>query len=131
MDAKSGARLLVIDDDKAFRELVADCFGGQGHQVVAATDGLEGFRLATRERFDLIVLDIRMANLDGVETRRSMQMVEQPAKVVIVSGFLTDQIVENCREAGALAVLSKPVSLQRLRETVQSLLGAEPQDADA
>ena len=67
-----------------------------------------------------------MPELDGVEALRSMQMVRHPAKMVVISGYLSDEICDDCREAGAAAVLGKPLELKRLSEVISRLLGGGP-----
>jgi len=125
MAASAGpVRILVIDDEDNFSRLLSDFLRPQGYEVEIASDGLEGIRQATRGHFDLITLDIKMPGVNGVEALRSMQMLEQPAKVVIISGYLTAEIAADCRQAGAAAVLSKPVELKHLKELITELLGS-------
>lgn len=116
-------RILVIDDEADFCRLVQDYLGGRGYQVETARDGLEGFQRATRERFDLIIADVNMPGMNGVEALRSLQMVKSPAKMVVISGYLTDDMARDCREAGAAAVLAKPVEFPHVAEVVAELLG--------
>lgn len=115
-------RVLVIDDEENFRQMMLDFLGGRGCQVEVAGDGLEGFRRATRERFDVITVDINMPGVNGVEALRSLQVIESPAKLIVISGYVTDEIAAECREAGAHAVLVKPVKLSHLGEVVDELL---------
>ena len=115
-------RVLVIDDEENFCRLMFDFLSGRGCQVEVAGDGLEGFRRATRERFDVITVDINMPGANGVEALRSLQMVESPAKLIVISGYVTDEIAADCRGAGADAVLVKPVKLNHLGDVVDELL---------
>ena len=121
--AAEARRILVIDDEESFSRVLAEFLETRGYQVTVASDGLEGFRRATRERFDLITMDINMPALGGVEALRSMQMVEQPAKTVVISGYLTEEVTAECRQAGAAAVLAKPVELRHLGEVIAGLTG--------
>ncbi len=115
-------KILVIDDEKDFCQMLADFLGGMGHAVELAHDGLEGFRKATRERFDLVVADIKMPGMNGVETIRSLRLVASPVAVVVVGGYMTDEIAADCREAGCAAVLSKPVEFSNLGEIITRIL---------
>ncbi len=115
-------RVLVIDDEENFRRVMVDFLGGRGCHVEVAGDGLEGFRRASRERFDVITVDINMPGTNGVEALRSLQMIENSAKLIVISGYVTDEIAADCREAGADAVLAKPVKLGHLGEIVDELL---------
>jgi CheY-like chemotaxis protein len=129
MSAKSG-RVLVVDDEESFCQMLADFLDGRGYSVETARDGLEGFRLATREQFDLVIADINMPGVNGVETLRSLQMVENPAKLVVISGYVTDEIAAQCREAGCSEVLNKPVELNRLGELIERLLAENSPQAE-
>ena len=119
-------RILVIDDEEHFARLLQDFFEHCGYEVTVSLGGLEGFREASRRSFDLITLDINMPGVNGVESLRSMELVGQPAKVVVISGFLTEEIAADCRAAGAAAALAKPVELAQLGAVVAGLLGAGP-----
>ena len=116
-------RVLIVDDEKPFAHLLRDYLTLKGCEVAVADGGLEGFRQASRGRFDLVTLDINMPEVNGVEALRSMQMVGQAARVVVISGYLSDEVTAECRAAGAAAVLAKPVDLAHLGEVFVELLG--------
>jgi CheY-like chemotaxis protein len=119
-------RILVIDDEEGFARLLQDYFEHLGWQASVAADGLAGFREASRRSYDLITLDINMPGVNGVESLRSMELVGQQAKGVVISGYLTDQIAAECRAAGAAAVLAKPVELAQLGRLAAELIGEPP-----
>jgi CheY-like chemotaxis protein len=122
-DEPTRTRVLVIDDEANFTSLLRDFLEFRGCEVTVAGGGLEGFRQASRHRFDVITVDINMPGVNGVEALRSMQMVGQPAKAIVISGFLSDEVAAECRSAGAAAVLTKPVELARLGEIIGDLVG--------
>jgi CheY-like chemotaxis protein len=97
-----------------------------GWAVATAADGLEGFRAASRGHFDLITMDIKMPGVNGVDSLRSMHLVGEGARVVVISGFLTSEIGDLCRSAGASAVLEKPVELAKLGRLANELAAGEP-----
>lgn len=119
-------RILVVDDEPGLRRLLSDFFTHLGYQVETASDGLEGFRQTSLHEYDLVTMDIRMPGVNGVESLRSISMVGSKPKILVLSGYLTDEIVEDCRAAGASAALQKPVDLNTLRRTVEELLGPAP-----
>ena len=124
MNPGSGqARILVVDDEEAFVRMLSDYLKLEGHQVTAAKGGLEGFRLANCGTFDIITMDIKMPEVNGVEAIRSMQIVGQDARIVVISGYLTPEVISACREAGAVEVLAKPVVLASFGAMVKDLLG--------
>jgi len=123
-------RILVIDDEESFRQMLSDYLRSQGFRVEVAHDGLEGFRRATREQFDLVVADINMPGVNGVETIRSLKLVDSPVAVVVVSGYVTDEIEADCRQAGCVEVLAKPVELAHLGEVITGVLGGSAPSGD-
>lgn len=122
--AAAGARprALVIEDEESFRGVLRDFLESRGCEVVVAADGLEGFRQASRGRFDLVTVDINMPGVNGVEALRGMQIVGQSAALVVISGYLSEDLAAECRQAGAAAVLAKPVELSRLGGILDELL---------
>jgi CheY-like chemotaxis protein len=128
--AAAAQRILVIDDEVSFSKMVADFLGGRGYAVEVAHDGLDGFRKATRAQYDLVLADINMPGMNGVETIQSLRMVDSPVQVVVVSGYITPEVEADCRKAGCAEVLTKPVELSRLGEVVAAAL-APPTASEA
>ena len=83
-------KILVVDDDENIRGLLKDIFQGEGYLVEVVSDGKKGFEKACLERFDLITMDIRMPNWDGVETILGLNLVNHELKFLIISGYIND-----------------------------------------
>jgi CheY-like chemotaxis protein len=121
-------RLLVAEDAEANRELLREMLGRHGHAVAFAANGAEAVGLAARERFDAVLMDVRMPVMDGVEATRRIRALPPPAgRVPIVR--LTANVVASERErylaAGMDACLAKPVDWGRLF-AVLARLGEDP-----
>jgi CheY-like chemotaxis protein len=116
-------RILVIDDEESVARLLRDFLTFRGYQVAVAGDGPEGLRQAGLGAFDLVTADLSMPGMTGVELLRSLKRARPEVRVVIISGYLTDEIAAECRAAGAAAVLAKPVELAALGRLVAGLLG--------
>ncbi|MCW9058381.1 MAG: response regulator [Gammaproteobacteria bacterium] len=116
-----GRRILVIDDDPGTRELLGRYLAQAGVEVLQASSGEEGIARARQELPDLITLDVRMPDLNGMTVLRTLK--EDPAlrqiPVVMVS---MEDFSEDWHEAGAAAFLTKPVDRNRLGELVQTCL---------
>jgi CheY-like chemotaxis protein len=124
------ARILVIDDEALVRDAVAAMLRGAGHEVRLAGDGEAGLRAYRRERFDLVVTDIVMPRMEGIETVRAIRRTRRPVKILAISGagrsgaafYLTAATV-----LGADASLVKPFTAAELRRAVEHVLaGAAP-----
>ncbi|HBH01377.1 MAG TPA: hypothetical protein DDZ42_05530, partial [Candidatus Rokubacteria bacterium] len=80
-------RVLVVDDEPEFRQLVAGCLTEEGFEVLEAGDGLEALLQLKRERPGVLLLDLRMPRLGGLEVLRRVQALGQSVRVLIVTGF--------------------------------------------
>ena len=119
------AHVLVVDDDADVRALVRRVVGKLGHQVSDVADGKEALRLLEATRFDLIISDVYMADMDGMELLVRIQQLGLEVPVVVISGggFQSrDEVLKMAAACGAVATLDKPFSVEQLRDTVEPLL---------
>jgi len=96
-----------------------------GHQVWDVADGAEALQVLEGIRFDLVLTDVYMASVDGMELLVRIQQRGVPVPVVVISGggFMpTDEVLKMARSCGAVATLDKPFTPQQLRETIGPLL---------
>lgn len=121
--AGHAARVLVIDDDDALRELFAIMLNGHGCQVATAKDGRRAIDMLANESFDLILLDLMMPEMDGLRMLRWLRQEQGLAvPVVIISAAADPGSAEALRAEGANAVLHKPVELPVLLEQIRQVL---------
>ncbi len=123
-DVPAGATVLIVDDEPDLVELLSYALTAEGFRVVTAADGLEGLAVAEAERPDLVVLDIMMPRMDGVEMtarlRENGQLRLTPILMLTARTAEGDEIAG--LEAGADDYLTKPVSPRRLVMRVRALL---------
>ena len=119
------ARVLVIDDEKEVREVIADVLAMDGLDVQTASDGRAGLALLDRNVFDLIYCDLNMPEMDGLEfydaVRRDHPNVLKRIVFVTAKGG-SPEYGPFLRESGVL-VLEKPVTLQQLRQMTVRMVG--------
>lgn len=115
-------KVLIVDDEEPIRELLREFLTGAGYEVLAAANGEEAIEVAQRERPDLILLDIRMPELDGIETCVRLRANEKTRSIpVIIATAFGDTLVE-ALDAGADDFVSKPFQLEEIGLRVRSLL---------
>jgi DNA-binding response OmpR family regulator len=120
------ANILVADDDQQYAELLAKILEKQQHKVVVAYDGAEALKLFASQKFDLIITDILMPHVDGIEL--IMQLIEKDSVVPIIAmsgGHSSRHSSFNLQSANILGVqtiLQKPFSIQQLLDAVNKLL---------
>lgn len=119
------ARILLIDDDDSVRRVVCKLLVRHRHDVLEARDGAVGLRLLDGMQCDLVITDIFMPGMDGIETVRRIRQDHPGTKILVMSGgdeTGTLDLLEGAQVLGAAATLRKPFLLEQLVETVGELL---------
>jgi signal transduction histidine kinase/ActR/RegA family two-component response regulator len=122
-------KVLVVDDSEINREVAAAFLRKAGHSVTEAHDGFEAVRLAAEQDFDVVLMDMRMAGLDGLEATRRIRALDGPratVPIVAVTANALDQHAEECRRAGMSAHLAKPFTQAELLTVVQRAAASRP-----
>lgn len=122
----SRARLLVVDDDRIFRLSTAALLRQDGHEVVEAADGNAAVETLQRDRFDLVLLDMRMPGLDGIGIVEVLRTWGHDTPILMISGFGTVDTAVNAIHTGADDFLTKPVEPDVLSARVEALLSRRP-----
>ncbi len=114
LSSSSTIGLLIVDDESDFRESAARYFSKTGFRVDQAEDGEEALNLTTNKRFDVVVLDIHMPNVDGIQVLDELMTRQWPPKVIMLSGGGTIADAVECIKKGAYDFLTKPTKLDDL-----------------
>lgn len=118
------ARILCVEDNPQNMRLVRKILKKNGYDVIEAEDGLTGIQLAHNERPDLILMDINLPDIDGLEATRRLKGVEDLARIPVVA--LTANAMhgdrERCLEAGCSGYVPKPITKSELLNTVAHFL---------
>jgi two-component system, OmpR family, response regulator MprA len=116
-------RILVVEDEPGLRELYKDVLSDEGYLVSEASDGVEGLEELERERPDLIVLDLMMPRMDGLEFCRRLRDLPQGASIpIIVVSANLDLARREIEPAGNIACLAKPFDLSRFVDLVDETI---------
>ena len=115
-------KILLIDDDRDFLEMVQSFLEGEGFEVDVAHNGAQANFKANEQSYDLVIVDIVLPFLSGIEFLKKFQIEQQHnTPVIIVSGFLTRDLVEALEEKGN-TVLPKPFPLRDLMKKIAHAL---------
>ena len=119
------ARILVIDDERAVRELIADALLIEGHDVHTAENGKEGLDLINQHRFDLVFCDLRMPEMDGQALYEEIQR-DHPQilkRIVFVTAQAHSADYGPFLRTTGIPVIEKPFTLSQLRQAVTRMVG--------
>ena len=122
------ARILIVDDDEDTCDLFSTILQGAGHTVQVAMDGEQGLRVFNVWKPEVVLLDMFMPEMDGLETLGALRRAGASVKIIAVSGGYrfhrpgaSGDIVDQALEMGANLALQKPVDPTRLREAVDAV----------
>jgi two-component system nitrogen regulation response regulator NtrX len=115
-------KILIIDDEKSIRNTLKDILTYEKFEVDEAADGAEGIKKAESGNFDLILCDIKMPKMDGIEVLAKLQEVNADIPVVMISGHGTIETAVEAIKKGAFDFISKPPDLNRLLVTLRNAL---------
>ena len=118
------ARILLAEDDTSMREYLQRALQRVGYEVEAVGCGTQAMPLLERERFDLLLTDIVMPEMDGIELARRASELDPDIKIMFITGFAAVALNSEAATAKSAKVLSKPVHLRDLVNEVHKLLAA-------
>ena len=123
----SRGRILIVDDDPRLLHIVAMYLGIEGYDVVTAENGEDGLREVEKQVPDLVILDIMMPGMDGIEACRRLRAgaATQNLPVVMFSALSSDDDIERARLAGANHLITKPFNLVGLGSVVKTFFPAD------
>jgi len=115
-------RILIIDDEKSIRRTLREILEYENFKVEEAQDGLEGLNIALKEKFDIILCDIKMPKMDGMEALEKLIAAAVDAPVVMISGHGNIETAVEAVKKGAYDFIQKPLDLNRLLVTIRNAL---------
>jgi DNA-binding response OmpR family regulator len=113
--------LLITDDDRDFRETLCSVFESRFHTLVAG-DGEQALHIIRNEEVHLLLLDMHMPKLTGLETLRQVKRFKSRLPCILLSAALDENLIRQAQLAEAFSVLSKPITRQQLTSTVDAAM---------
>lgn len=113
-------KILVIDDERAIRNVLKDILTNEGFQVEEAADGEEGWKKFQANNYDLVLCDIKMPKMDGLEFLQQATAAKQDIPIIMISGHGTIETAVDAVKKGAFDYISKPPDLNRLLVTIRN-----------
>ena len=116
------AKILVIDDEKPIRNTLKEILEYEDHKVEIAADGFEGLEKAKENKYDIILCDIKMPNMDGIEVLEKLEEFSPDVPVIMISGHGSVETAVEALKKGAYDFIEKPLELNRLLVTIRNAL---------
>jgi len=116
------SQILVVDDEEIARTNLEYILRKEGHQVATAANGLEALEKVKAQEFDVVLTDLKMEKMDGIQLLESVKQVAPHTEIVMVTGYATVSSAVDALKKGAAHYLSKPIKLDELRATVREII---------
>jgi len=113
--------ILVVDDQFGDRETLKGILEDKGYRVATARDGAEAIKMVKSQHYDIIFLDVRLPDMDGVETFEQVKKVDPEAVVIMMTGYTEEELVERAVSSGAYACIHKPFDMEKLVRLVENI----------
>lgn len=114
----SKTSVLIVDDEKNMRTTLADILAEEGYEVFTAASGEEAVEFCKTQTFDVVLMDVRMPGINGVEAFRQIRRHQEGVRVILMSAYSMDELKEAALDEGAIAFLPKPLDVERVVKLV-------------
>lgn len=124
----SAARILIVDDERSMREFLEIMLCKDGYVVQCAEDGQLAMQLFKQDPFDLVITDIRMKPVDGLEVLRRCKAIAPQTVVIIISAYASTETAVAAMKEGAYDYLPKPFKIEEMRAVIRNALAGRSDD---
>jgi DNA-binding response OmpR family regulator len=123
-------RVFIVDDDRDHAESIADLLDLRGYEVEIAVSGEAGIARFQECDFDIVLMDVRLPGIDGVEAFFELKKIRPDVRVMMMTGYSLERLVARAVEHGALGVMHKPFAVSDLLATLEGTRQSPPQPAE-
>ncbi len=113
--------ILVVDDHHGMLQTLTDILKDEDYQVAAAESGIEAIELCQQNEFDIILMDVKMPGLNGVETLQRIKSHIINTRVIMMSAYTVDELKQESLRAGAVAFLQKPIDVEAVMKIIEQV----------
>lgn len=115
-------RVLVVDDDEAIRDVLCQYMQTIGLDAVCAASGEEGLKAFTKDHFDIVISDIKMAQMDGLTLLNEVKQIDPDVVFIVITGYPSIETVLEAMKQGAVDYLVKPFQFQEIKIKIERAL---------
>ena len=118
----NGAKILIVDDDSSHRFMLESVLGSWGYSTEEADDGATAVWMLRGCRYALVLMDIRMKKLSGLDALLEIKHLARCMPVILMTAYCNEKVVEKALLNGAVAVLNKPLHLDELKTVIKRVM---------
>lgn len=112
-------RILVVDDEYFIRKSLKKILVSEGYQVHGTSDGKRAIEIIKKKKFDLVLLDLKMNGMDGISVLREIRKINRKIPVILISGYLTMEHIEEACKHGIFSYIRKPFEVRDLNHKIK------------
>jgi DNA-binding response OmpR family regulator len=114
-------RVMIIEDDEEMRSLLKDFFEEEGFETDSVSNGVDALRMLSKDHFDLVITDIRMPGLTGLDILPRIRSLKPETLIIVMTAYGSDDVRRRSFERGATIYLEKPIHLTKLRTVIREM----------
>jgi two-component system response regulator (stage 0 sporulation protein F) len=115
-------KILIVDDQFGIRILLNEVFQKEGYNTFQAANGFQALEIVDKHSPDLVLLDMKIPGMDGIEILKRMKAVDQDIQVIIMTAYGELDMIQEAKELGAITHFAKPFDIDEIREAVKKHL---------
>ncbi|GBF12532.1 response regulator [Tepidibacillus infernus] len=115
-------KILIVDDQYGIRVLLYEVFGKEGYQTFQAANGKAALEIVQKESPDIVLLDMKIPGMDGLEILRHIKKIDQSMNVIMMTAYGELDMIKEAKKHGIITHFTKPFDIDELRETVRTIL---------
>jgi DNA-binding response OmpR family regulator len=116
---------MIIEDDEAMRSLLEDFFEEEGFETDSASNGADALRILSKDHLDLIITDIRMPGLTGLDILPRLRRLKPETSIIVMTAYGSEDVRRRSLDRGATTYLEKPIHLSQLRTLIHEMVSTK------
>ncbi|WP_017756630.1 response regulator [Calidifontibacillus oryziterrae] len=122
-----GKKILIVDDQYGIRILLNEVFLKEGYEMFQASNGIQALSIIEKDRPDLVLLDMKIPGMDGIEILKRLKEIDNTIEVFIMTAYGELDMIQKANDLGARTHFSKPFDIDELRAAVKEIVPIETQ----
>lgn len=115
-------KILIVDDQFGIRVLLQELFQKEGYQTFQAADGKKALEIVTHQNPDIVLLDIKIPGMDGIEILKQIKAKDVNCRVLIMTAYGELDLIQEALDLGAIAYIAKPFDIMELRDVINKMM---------